>query len=314
MVRFLIRRLALMLALVFAASSSAFFLTRLAPGDFVAQSLGTAASEQDAVRLRARLGLDRSPTSHYAEWLRGLSRLSLGRSFADDRPVAGLVADRAANTALLAFAALFLATLLGVVVGTWNGSHPHSVVASLAGAVSLVLVSVPPLLTTLLLMFVAVRTHWFPVGGMRTPGAPTSAIDVGWHMVIPVLALALPLAASVERIHARAVDETWREPYLLAARARGVSELSLMWRGALKPSLRTLASVYGFAVAALFSGSFAVEALTAWPGLGRLMLDALRMRDVHLVTGCAAAGALLLALASLCSDALLVIVDPRAAE
>lgn len=313
MVRVLVRRLAFTLTLVFVASSAAFFLTRLAPGDYVTQSLGATASNADAARLRARLGLDRSPARHYAAWLQGLSRLSLGASFADDRPVTALVVGRALNTALLAFTALFVATLLGVAVGTWNGSHAGSWLATLAGAVSLALVSMPPLLTTLLLMYVAAHTRWFPVGGMRTPGAPPSLLDFGWHMVVPVLALALPVAASLERIHARAVDETLREPYLLAARARGASERSLVWRAALKPSLRSLASVYGLAAAALFSGSFAVEALTAWPGLGRLLLDALRMRDVPLVAGCVAAGSLLLAVASMCSDALLVMVDPRAA-
>lgn len=314
MARFLVRRLVLTLSLVFAASSAAFFLARLAPGDYVTQSLGATASDGDAARLRARLGLDRSPARHYGAWLRGLSHLSLGTSFVDDRPVASLVSEHAINTALLAFAALILATLCGVTVGTWNGSHADSWMASFVGAVSLALVSMPPLLTALLLLYASAHTRWFPVGGMRTPGAPSSLVDVGWHMVVPVLALALPVAASFERIHARAVDETLREPYLMAARARGASQSFVVWRAALKPSLRTLASVYGLAAAALFSGSFAVEALTAWPGLGRLMLDALRMRDVHLVAGCVGAGSLLLAVASIGADALLVMVDPRAAK
>jgi peptide/nickel transport system permease protein len=104
------------------------------------------------------------------------------------------------------------------------------------------------------------------------------------------------------------------QPFVQAARARGVPAPRLVWGSVLKPSLRAVASVYGLAMAGLFSGSFVVEVVTAWPGLGRLMMEALRLRDVPLVAGCAFAGAAILAVATVLADVLLAAVDPRAVK
>jgi peptide/nickel transport system permease protein len=128
---------------------------------------------------------------------------------------------------------------------------------------------------------------------------------------VPAAALALPLAATIERMQARAMADVLAEPYVTAARARGASRARLLWRDALKPALRPVVSVYGLVLGGLLSGSFVVEVVTAWPGLGRLMFDALRSRDLYLVAGCAAAGGVFLSLGSLLSDLALALIDPR---
>jgi peptide/nickel transport system permease protein len=110
------------------------------------------------------------------------------------------------------------------------------------------------------------------------------------------------------------MSETVGQPYVLATFARGVPITRVLWRDALKNALRPVASIYGLVVGTLLSGSFAVEVITAWPGLGNLMLAALRARDVYLVAGCAAAGSLFLAVGTLLSDAMLAVVDPRTTE
>ena len=134
------------------------------------------------------------------------------------------------------------------------------------------------------------------------------------HLVVPVLALALPLAAMFERLQAQAMADTIGQPFVAAALARGVPRRRVVWRDALRPALRSVASVYGLVAGTLLSGSFAVEVVTAWPGLGSLMLGALRARDVYLVAGCAAAASLFLAAGSVVSDAALAAVDPRTRE
>jgi peptide/nickel transport system permease protein len=178
------------------------------------------------------------------------------------------------------------------------------------------LLSMPPLLTSLFLIFVAARTGWMPIAGMRSAGEPPTGLtlDLLHHLLVPAAALALPLAAMFERLQAQAMAEAIGAPFVLATLARGVPRSRVIWRDALKASLRPVAAVYGIVVGTLLSGSFVVEVITAWPGLGRLMLDALRARDVFLVAGCAAAGSIFLALGSLLSDAALALVDPRAAE
>ena len=147
---------------------------------------------------RARYGLDQSFAGPVRGWLARATRLDFGRSMIYDRPVADLIPERAANTAVLAFAALAFATLLGLPLGIVTGSRRGGALPALVRGASLVLLSMPPLVTSLFLIFVAARTGWFPIGGMRSAGASGPG-DLAWHLVMPVLALGLPLAAMFER-------------------------------------------------------------------------------------------------------------------
>jgi len=314
---YFLRRLAFAAFLVFAVSSASLLLTRLAPGDYAIGALGVGASEQAREQMRVRYGLDRPLAAQYWDWLTRAARLDFGRSLAYDRPVIDLIPERAANTALLALSALLVATLIGLPLGTMTGTRRGGVVVGAVRAASVLLLSMPPLLTSLLLVFLAARTGWLPIGGMRSldgTAAGGAALDLLRHMVVPVLALAMPLTAMFERLQAQAMSEVVAQPYVLATLARGVPRARVVWRDALKAALRPVASIYGIVVGTLLSGSFAVEIVTAWPGLGRLMLDALRARDVYLVAGCAAAGSVFLVAGTLLSEAALAAVDPRARE
>lgn len=316
MITYLARRLAFAVFLVFAVSSASLILARLAPGDFVTESLEIGTRRETLDQARARYGLNKSVARQYADWLASAARLDFGRSFQYDRPVGDLIPERAANTAILAVTALALATLIGIPLGIVTGSRRGGVVPSSIRAVSLVLLSLPPLLTSLFLVFLAARTGWLPMAGMRSAGAPSTGLtlDLLRHLVVPAAALALPLAAMFERLQAQAMSEVIGAPFILATMARGVPRSRLVWRDALKAALRPVAAVYGLVVGTLLGGSFAVEVITAWPGLGRLMLDALRARDVYLVAACAGAGSIFLAVGTLLSDAALALVDPRAAR
>ena len=172
---------------------------------------------------------------------------------------------------------------------------------------------------SLMLVFIAARTRWLPTGGMLSAGTvdaswTTSMVDVAWHLVLPTLALALPIAAAFERLQSQSMSEAVRQPFLLAAIARGVSRRELVWRHAWPVSIRPICGVYGLVIGSLLSGSFIVEFVTAWPGIGRLMYEALRARDIYLVSACAAMGAGFLAFGTLLGDLLLAIADPRVRE
>jgi peptide/nickel transport system permease protein len=318
MLNYISRRVIFALFLVFAVSSASLVLARLAGGDYVTESLGIEAHRETVEQARARYGLDKSIGAQYRDWLGRVMRLDLGRSLLYDRPVRDLVPERAANTAILAITALLFATVIGLPLGVVAGSRrgPGGIIPAAIRGVSLVLLSMPPLLTSLFLIFIAARTGWMPIAGMRSPGEPATGftVDLLRHLIVPAGALALPLAAMFERLQAQAMAETIGAPFVLATLARGVPRSRVVWRDALKASLRPIAAVYGLVFGTLLSGSFVVEVITAWPGLGRLMLDALRARDVFLVAGCAGAGSVFLAVGTLLSDAALAIVDPRAAE
>lgn len=316
MLRYLARRLVFGGLLVLFASSGALLLTRLAPGDFAGELVAAGATREALARERARYGLDRPILEQYGAWLARAVRLDLGDSLRYRRPVTELLRQRGRNTAVLALAALLLATLVGLPAGIVTGSRRSGLLPSVLRAFSLVFLSLPPLVTSLLLVLVAARTGWFPIGGLDSAGGDDQALlawlaDVAWHLVVPALALALPLAATLERVQAQSLANVLAEPYSLAALARGVPRRRLVWRDALRAAAGPVASTYGFVLAALLSGSFVVEVVTAWPGLGSLMYDALRSRDLYLVAGCAASGAAFLALGTLISDAALAWADPR---
>jgi peptide/nickel transport system permease protein len=303
--------------LVAASSSAALLLTRLAPGDMTAQ-LGPQASRAEVASTRARFGLDRSPLAQLAAWAGRAVRFDFGDSFLYRRAVGPLVLRAAIHTAVLGVTALLLATMAGIALGIFTGSR-GGLLAGVVRAVSVLCVSLPPLLTSLLFVFIAARTGWLPIGGMSSVDAADRTwlswmADVAWHLPLPALALAVPIAATFERLQSQSMREAVEQPFVLAAAARGVSREDMILRHAWPVSLRPVCAVYGLAIGALLSGSFIVEYVTAWPGMGRLMYEALRARDIYLVAGCAAMGALFLAFGAIVGDVLLARVDPRVAD
>jgi peptide/nickel transport system permease protein len=306
--RFLLRRLAFAVALVVVVSSAALLLVSLAPADDGFASDPAAVAEE-----RRRAGLDRPLAEQYGRWLGRALLFDLGESVRFKRPVAGLLRDAAANTALLGLSALLLATAIGIPLGVFTGSRAGGVLAAAARGTSLLLLSVPPFITALVLLLLASRTGWLPAGGLA-PAGGTALETAGLtlkYLLLPSLALALPIAASLERVQSSAMREALADPSLLAALARGIPRPRVVWRHGLRLSLRPVLAVYGITVGSVLSGSFAVEVVMNWPGLGALSWEALRSRDTFLVAGCAAAGSLCLAAGILASDLALAAADPR---
>ena len=241
------------LVLVFIVTSSAVLLAGVSPGDY-ATNFGLSA-EQIASE-RHRLGLDRPVGRQYTRWLTRAVTFDFGESFQYQQPVMDLVRQRAANTALLALSALVVATLMGIPAGVMTGSRRSGLLTRLIRGASLVLLSVPPLIGSLVLITIAARTGWLPVSGM---GGPAS-------FVVPTLALALPIAATLERLQSQSIREALQRPSMIAAASRGVPGARLVWRHGWRLSLGPLLAIYGVIVGSLFSGSFAVEMVTSWPG------------------------------------------------
>jgi ABC-type dipeptide/oligopeptide/nickel transport system permease component len=295
---FVLRRTLASAALVFVVSSAALLLSDIAPGDFAAATPGGNPAVAQAER--ERLHLDRPFAERYRDWLFRSLTLDLGESFEYRRPVLTLVRERAGNTAVLACAALVLATLIGIPAGIITGSR-RTPVARAMGSVSVLLLAMPPLVTSFVLITIAARTGWLPIagiGGVR-------------HLVVPALSLALPLAAMLERLQSDAIGDALERPHVLAAAARGIPRRRLIWHHAWRVSLGPVLGVYGVVVGTLFSGSFVVEVIASWPGLASLMRDALMTRDAPLVAGCAAAGAVCLAAGVLIADFAHAALDPR---
>ncbi len=297
---FLVRRVLSGVLFVLLVSSSALVLARLMPGDATASLVLSGADATSVDAARARLGLDRPAHVQLSEWLVGLSQFDLGRSSRFNQPVSQLLGSRVVRTAGLATSALVLATLIGLPLGILTGSRPEGWLSHLVGAVSTVLIACPPIIAAFALLLVAVKTGLF-------------SVSAGSYAV-PTLALALPLAAGLERLQAQATADVMGRPDLAAAAARGITPRRLVWVHAGRQSLRPVLGVYGIVIGSLFSGSLAVEVVTSWPGLGRLTYDALIARDLYLLAGCALAGATFIAVGNIVADLLRALVDPRVTE
>ena len=244
-------------------------------------------------------------------------QFDLGESSRFHRPVTALLGERILNTLLLGSAALLIAIGLGIPAGVVTGSAPDRLPSRFVRGISLLLVATPPLVTALILLLLAARTGWLPTAGFDTAATGGTLQALGAllrYLPLPALALALPIAASIERIQSRAMADALTEPCVAAARARGVSPGRAIWRHAFRLSLTPVLGVLGIVVGTVLSGSFIVELVMSWPGLGDLMFDALTGRDLHLAAGCAAAGALSLAAGLVGADIALMLADPRTVE
>jgi peptide/nickel transport system permease protein len=303
--RYAVRRAAVAAVLVLLASSAALVLARLAPGD----RLEFGADPAVVAAERRRLGLDRPLLEQYVTWLARAIQLDFGESRRYRRPVGTLVRERAGNSVQLGVAALIVATGLGVPLGMLTGTRRGGALVPVTTGLSVLLLSLPPLVTSLALLLFATRTGWFPAGGLPPESATT--MEVLRYLALPVLALALPIAAMLERLHSRAVSDALAEPCIVAALARGIPRRRIVWRHAFVLSLKPVLAIYGIVIGAVISGSFAVEYVMAWQGLGALMYEALVGRDAYLVAGCTAAGSLFLAGGILCSDLAIAALDPR---
>jgi len=292
-----LRRIAAALVLVLSVSIAAFVLARLAPGDETTPDLNSGIDVRIVELKRERLGLNRPFVVQLADYCWGVLRLDLGFSVRFERPVGALVLERGVNTARLGFVALLFATLIGLPLGIYTGSHPRSWIARLVSVCSLTALACPPLVAVLFLLFLAVSTGWISA----SPG----------RLLIPALALGLPIAAMIERLQSQATHDALQAPDLQAAAARGIPPARLIWVHAARQSLRPVLGVYGIVIGGVFSGSLAVEFATGWPGLGRLMYEGVRAGDVKLVAGCVFAGGVCLAVGNLIADALRAWVDPR---
>lgn len=305
------------LVVLLGVSALSFLLAEAAPGSVIDElALNPRISPATIAAMRDRYGLDQSVPQKYFHWLQSIVRGELGFSVAYNSPVGPLLWPRARNTLLLTVPATVLAWLIAVPVGTWAASRHGGWADRVSAGATTALLAVPDLLLGLGLLLLAVRTGYFPTGGMVSLGfvelGPWGRVkDVLAHFILPLTALTLiNVPVLVRHVRASLLD-VLHAPFIQAARAKGVSERRLLFRHALRVAANPLISLLGLSVAALLSASLVVETIMSWPGLGPLLLEAVVARDLHLVVGTVTCSTLLLIVGNLLGDGLLYLVDPR---
>ena len=305
------------LLLLAGVSLLSFVLVELAPGDYFAEMrLDPRISEATVHALRSRYGLDRPLPERYGRWLASLAKGELGYSFAYGQPVGPLLWPRLRNTLLLTVTATALAWLLAVPLGTWWATRRRGPADAALTGLTAMLLALPDLVLVLGLLLLAVRTGWFPTGGMVSLGheqMPWGARvkDVAFHLVLPVAALVLGIVPALMRYVRASVADALGAPFVRAARAHGIPERRVLFRHALPAAANPLVSLFGLSLAGLLSMSLLVEVVMSWPGLGPLFLEAILARDFHLVLGPVLASTFLLLGGNLLADLLLAATDPR---
>ena len=302
MSRFLARRLVLTIPVLLGVATLVFSLIHLIPGDPAQAMLGEAAPQADVEELRHRLGLDRPLLEQYGVFLRGLAKGDLGTSLRTGQPVTDQIVERMPATFELAAAAMLVAIAFALPLGIIAAVRRGTAVDHAAMTLSLAGVSVPNFwLGPLLAIIFAVELGWLPVSGRGT-----------WaHLVLPSVSLGAALSAILARMTRATMLEELREPYVPAARARGVSPLRAVLRHAFRNSLIPVVTLLGLQFGAVLTGAVITETIFAWPGIGRLLIQSIGFRDYPLVQGCILLIALTYVGVNLVTDMVYGVLDPR---
>ncbi len=312
MKRYLARRLLLLVPVLAGVSIIIFMVLHLSPGDPVEIMLGSQATEEDRVRLRADLGLDQPLPVQYARWLGHVVRGDLGRSLWMKRPVLGEVLLRFKATLILAGTALVLSTTVGLALGVASATRPNSLVDRLSATASLFGASMPSFWLGIVLMVVfALRLGWLPASGMYAPYGGGDLRDLLAHLLLPAVTLAAASVTIIARLTRSTLLETLGQDYIRTARAKGVRERAVVLRHGLENALIPIITVIGVQAGYLLGGAVLTETVFAWPGVGTLMVQGILARDFPLVQGCVLVVALSFVLINLAVDLLYAWLDPR---
>jgi peptide/nickel transport system permease protein len=316
---FAVRRLGAAALTLLVVVTLSFILAHLAPGaPFLGDAERLRADPGQLARLRAAFGLDRPLGEQYVRYAANALTGDLGESFVRRRNVAALVAERLPNTVLLGGTALVLALAGGIGLALLQAARAGSRTDAALGALALVLYSMPAFWLGLVLLWLFGQVlGWFPVGGMTEAvvharlGPLGQALDVLRHLALPALTLALVQTAAVARFQRGALVDTLRAEYVRAARARGLSGRAVLVRHALRAALGPVLALAGVMLPALLAGSVLVETVFGWPGMGRLLYEAIAQRDYNVITGCGLVAGVLVTLGSLAADLAAHALDPR---
>lgn len=322
--RYLIRRLLGAVPLVLGIATIVFFVLNLAPGDPASIYTAPNVSPEVIEQMRTNMGLDRPVHVRYVRWMGSMLRGDFGVSFARNQPVSQIIRQILPNTLVLAFSALVIAFLAGLVLGVFQATRQNSPVDSGLSVGALFFYSMPSFWLALMLILVfslGARNVWdwpfhFPASGMTSVGhefmGPIERLgDRLRHLVLPSLSLALVLAAGIARYTRGSLLEVARQDYVRTARAKGLPERTVIFKHALRNALIPVVTLLGLYLPFLFSGTVLIETVFAWPGMGKLVFDAIGQRDYPVVMAGAFIFAVMVVIGNLIADVLYSIVDPR---
>jgi peptide/nickel transport system permease protein len=313
MIPYILRRIAQAIPLLIGVSLIGFGLMHLAPGGPLAvYTLNPTITAQDIERIRIIFGLDQPLHIQYLKWAGGMFSGNWGYTFFGGRPVLEVILERLPATLILMGSALSLAIILGLSVGTLGAVRRYSVFDALATTGAVFALSFPTFWFGLMAIYVfAVQLRWLPSGGMFELGNEGNPLDLARHLILPTMVLALVLTAQWSRYARSAFLEVLGQDFLRTARAKGLTPRQRLWRHAFPNAAKPLIALLGIELPLLFSGALVTETIFAWPGMGRLFVDALTMKEYPILMGMIMFTAMFVIAGNLLADIAIAMIDPR---
>ncbi len=318
---YVFKRLLQAIPLLIGIATITFFIIHIAPGDpmdvYMEKQYRKEVDPQVIELLRKKYGLDQPLPVQYVKWMGNLAHGDLGESFRYRRPVASLLAERIPYTLQLTVLALLLDALIGITLGIISAVKQYSAVDKITTLGSLVIYSIPGFwLAVMLVLVFAVNLGWLPTSQTRSLDYELFSwsgklLDRVWHLVLPVFVLGVASAAGTARYMRNQLLDVLSEEYVLAARARGLTERAVILKHALRNALIPIVTIYGLELPFLLGGAVLIEKVFAWPGMGLLAVEAIEARDYPIILATSMIAAVLVVMGNLLADVIYAVVDPR---
>lgn len=301
--KYLIKRLLMLIPVLLGISIFAFSILLMTPGDPARIILGERAPREQLENLRQELGLDKPIHIQYLNWLKRAIKLDFGRSLRSNATVTREIANYLPNTAQLALAAIFVSVVFGIPIGIVSATKPNSLLDNVTMVGALAGVGMPAFWQAIMFILIfSARLGWFPSSGKMD----------GWvSFVLPTLTLATISTAGIARMTRSAMLEVINQDYIRTARSKGLPERVVIYRHALRNALIPVVTIIGLQMGGLLTGAVLTETVFAWPGIGRMIVDAIRLKDFPVVQGVLMTFALMYALINLLVDIIYVFLDPK---
>jgi len=315
--RYAFKRLLVAIPMLLGIALLTFVLMRISPGNYLdTVRMDPQFSKETIARYEQLYGLDKPLFYQYVQWVKNLSRLELGYSFYYNVPVYKIIGERIWNTFVLSLAAFLLTWCVAIPLGIWAALNRNRFADRAIQFFSCIALSLPSFFLGMILLFWASQTGILPLGGMHSPdcesfGWPGRLADLLKHLAIPTMALSIGSIAALQRIMRGNMLEVLEQKYILTARAKGLSERRVVYHHALRNAINPLITLLGYEFSSLLSGAALIEIICSWPGLGSLMLTAVRSKDVYLVMASMMMGGVLFIIGNLLADIALAKADPR---
>lgn len=313
MLQYIVKRLLQAVPLLIGVSIIGFAMMHLAPGGPLAiYTLNPTITAQDIERIKHIFGLDQPLYIQYLKWAAGMFTGNWGNTFFGGRPVLDVIMERVPATLLLMGSGMSVAMIIGMLIGILGAVKRYSVFDYLATTGAMVTLSFPTFWFGLMMIFVfSLQLGWLPSGGMFTLGGDEDLLDLLEHLILPTVVLALVLIAQWSRYTRSSFLEVIHQDYIRTARSKGISGSRILFRHAFPNALAPLIALAGIQLPWLFSGALVTETIFGWPGMGRLFVDSLTMKEYPVLMGMIMLTAMTVVVGNLLADVLNALIDPR---